>query len=345
VQIHTGAYGLRLKFTSTKETFTAILILIFTVLTGCSGIGTTPVAAPLIAGSENPASSNSNPLADTHWRLVEIQSMDDAVGVVRPDDPSLYTMRLNADGTVHMRLACRRANGSWTAEPSADPANGRFRFGLLAATKALCPPPSLDEKIAADAKYVRGYLMKDNRLYLSLFADGGIYTWEPVSELRFSKKPNAAIEEAILRASPDYTKAVVNIESAGGLARYIYNVVDLNGDGNQEALVYLLGSIFCGSGGCNLFLFSQGKQGYTLVNTFPISRLPVIVSPQKTNGWHNLIRPESGGGAPPSNVLHVFDGKHYVERQRLPGNIAPKGKRYLAGEFTYQDGIPLKPTN
>ena len=87
---------------------------------------------------------------------------------------------------------------------------------MLATTKALCPPPSLDEKIAADAKYVRGYMMKENRLYLSLFADGGIYAWEPESEVRFSKEPNAAIEEAILRTSPDYTKAVVNIGSAGG---------------------------------------------------------------------------------------------------------------------------------
>lgn len=335
---------MRPELTTIKETFAAAGVLIFTVLAGCGGVGTTPGAAPEIARSENAASSNDTLLADTKWRLVEIQSMDDAVGIVRPDDPSLYTMRLDADGTVHMRLNCNRANGLWTAEPSADPSNGVFRFGMLATTKALCPPPSLDEKIAADAKYVRGYLMKENRLYLSLFADGGIYAWGPESEVRFSKEPNAAIEEAILRASPDYTKAVVNIGGAGGLARYIYNIVDLNGDGNQEALVYLLGSIFCGSGGCNLYLFSQEKQGYTLVNTFPISRLPVIVSPQKTNGWHNLIRPEYGGGAPPSYVVHVFDGKHYVERQRLPGSIAPEGKRYLADEFTYQDGIPLEPT-
>ncbi len=334
---------MRPKFTTSKEAFAAAVILIIAVLIGCSGPGTPPGAAPEIASREDAASPIYNPLADTEWRLVEIQSMDDAVGAIRPDDPSLYTMRLNADGTVHMRLNCNRANGSWTAEPSTDPSNGRFRFGLLATTKALCPPPSLDEKIAADAKYVRGYLIKENRLFLSLFADGGIYAWEPEGEVRFSKEPNAAIEEAILRVSPDYTKDVVTIGSAGGLARYIYNIVDLNGDGNQEALVYLLGSIFCGSGGCDLFLFSQGKQGYTLVNNFPISRLPVIVSPQKTNGWHNLIRPESGGGAPPSYVVHAFNGKHYVERQRLPGNIAPKGQRYLAGEFTYKDGIPLAP--
>lgn len=331
-------------FVALQKILAAATLLILAVSLGCGGSGATPRSAPEIAGRENAAPSNYNPLADTQWRLVEIQSMDDAISAKRPDDPSLYTMRLNADGKVHMRLNCNRATGTWTAEPSADPSNGRFRFGLLATTKALCPPPRLDEKIVSDAKYVRGYLLRDNRLYLSLYADGGIYAWEPISEVRFSNEPNAAIEDAILQAVRYYTKAVADIGGAGSQVRYIYNMVDLNGDGNQEALVYLLGSIFCGSGGCDLFLFRPGKQGYTLVNKFPISRLPVIVSPHKTNGWHDLIRPESGGGALPSYVVHAYDGKHYAERHRLPGNLTPEGKRYLAGEFTFQDGIPLELT-
>jgi hypothetical protein len=41
-------------------------------------------------------------LTGTHWRLVEFQSMDDAIGAVRPEDPSLYTLRLNADGTQYV---------------------------------------------------------------------------------------------------------------------------------------------------------------------------------------------------------------------------------------------------
>jgi heat shock protein HslJ len=84
----------------------------------------------------------------TAWRLVEIQSMDDAVGTFRPDDPSLYTLRLNSDGTAAMRLNCNRATGTWTADASGDGKSGRFEFGSLATTHALCPPTSLDEKIA-----------------------------------------------------------------------------------------------------------------------------------------------------------------------------------------------------
>lgn len=282
------------------------------------------------------AAAQVSPLADTEWRLVEIRSMDDSVGIVRPDDPSLYTMRLNGDGTVAMRLNCNRANGSWSAEASAHGSSGRFEFGPLAATRALCPPPSLDERVTSQAQYVRGYLLKDGRLHLSLMADGGIHVWEPQTEVPFETVPDKTLEAAILRASPFYTRKVER-------GRYVYARVDLNGDGRDEVFVYLLGSIFCGTGGCNLLLFTEAKPGYSLVNEFPISRTPVIVAPETTSGWSDLLRLESGGGAAASYVRHTFDGKHYVRRERLPEGTAPKGKRCLAGELTFQKGIPLEP--
>jgi len=118
------------------------------------------------------------PLAGTTWRLVEFQSMDDAIGTTRPDNPSKYTMRLNGDGTVALRLNCNSASGSWSAEPASDRVSGRFMFGPLAATRALCPSPSMDQLVAKQAEYVRSYLLRDGRLYLSLLADGGILVWE-----------------------------------------------------------------------------------------------------------------------------------------------------------------------
>jgi heat shock protein HslJ len=117
------------------------------------------------------------PLAGTQWRLVEFQSMDEAQGTTRPGEGTLYTMWLHGDGTVAMQLNCNRATGSWSAKPARDGTSGRFEFGPLAATRALCPPPSMDESIVAQSAYVRSYLLKDGRLYLSLMADGGIYVW------------------------------------------------------------------------------------------------------------------------------------------------------------------------
>ena len=233
--------------------------------------------------------------------------------------------------------------GTWSAEAGPDPSSGRFAFSPLAMTRAFCPPPSLDRRVAAQAEFVRSYLLKEGRLYLSLLADGGILAWEPHAEEPFRTEPDKDLEAAILRAEPSYTRQVVEAEGGTGRARYVYGRVDLNGDGRAEVLVYLLGSIFCGTGGCNLLLFTEARDGYVLVNRFPISRLPVIVSHERTNGWNDLIRPESGGGAKASCVRHTFDGRRYVERERMPADKAPEGTKHLAGELTFDRGIPLEP--
>lgn len=117
------------------------------------------------------------PLAGTHWRLVEFQSMDDRQGITRPAEGVLYTMWLHGDGTVAMQLNCNRATGTWAVAPGSDAASGWFEFGPLAATRALCRSPGMDESIVAQSRFIRSYLLKQDRLYLSLMADGGIYVW------------------------------------------------------------------------------------------------------------------------------------------------------------------------
>jgi hypothetical protein len=111
----------------------------------------------------------------------------------------------------------------------------------------------------------------------------------------------------------------------------------------DEVLVHLLGPFFCGSGGCSLLLFTPSEGGYSLVNEFPISRLPVIVSPGRAHGWNDLVRLESGGGRPASYVRYTFDDKKYVERERTPADEAPEGKRYMSGELKSEHAIPLAP--
>lgn len=323
-------------------------VLCGTVLASCSGSSEkTPTAVPWEArgSARTPrAAGAASALAGTQWRLMEIQSMDDTQGRTKPSDPSMYTMRLNGDGSVTLRLNCNRATGTWRAEPGADASSGLFEFSPLAVTRALCPPPSLDERIASQAQYVRSYLLKDGRLYLSLMADGGIYAWEPITEAAFETTADRDLEAAVLKASPSYTKAVVDAGGSTARARYVYNRVDLNDDGREEVFVYPLGSVFCGTGGCNLLLFTGSQSGHSLINEFSISRTPVIVSGQKTRGWHDIYKLESGGGAPATYVRYEFDGTQYVERERMAAATIPEGVRYLAGELSFDKGIPLEPS-
>jgi heat shock protein HslJ len=283
-------------------------------------------------------------LAGTTWMLVELQSMDDGVGTTRPEDASRFTLRLNDDSTAAIRLDCNRATGTWIAEPSADPSNGRFEFGPLATTSAVCAPPNLDERVAAQLPFVRGYLLRDDRLYLSLMADGGILAWQPYQEHDFRAEPDGKLEAAIRAAAPYYTRELVGDDPDSRKARYVYGRVDLNGDGRDEVFAYMLGPFFCGTGGCTLFLFREAGDRYELINDFPISRLPLLVSPVESEGWHDLVRPESGGGVPASFVRHAFDGTRYVEAERRPGDEgAPEGIPILTGELSFEHGIPLEP--
>lgn len=325
------------------------LIVAAVGLVGCasSRTGTNNAnEAPPTAGSE-PGSTDEtgqterDPLAGTKWRLVELQSMSDAIGEIRPKDPSDYTLTLGSDGRATMKLDCNRATGSWTAEVSSDGYSGTFSFGLLAITNAVCRVPSMGEQIARDAPYVRGFLLRNNRLYLNLMADGGIYAWQRESPVAFEKQPDPALEAALHRASPDYTRHAV---AAGGMeARYAYGRVDLNGDGIEEVLAILIGPMFCGTGGCNLLLLKKDEDGFTVINAFPISRLPIIVSDHKTARWSDIVRPEHGGGAELSYVKHVFDGSRYVEAKRLPGDVTAEGTWLLTGEYAYETAIRLKP--
>ena len=312
------------------------------VLAGC---GSVPEQSKKPAAQAGTGPAASRPLSDTAWRLVEIQSMDDAVGTKRPDDRNKYTMQLRNDGTVTMQLNCNRASGSWTAEPSSDGSSGRFGFGPLAGTRALCPPPSLDERITGQAPFVRGYLLKNGRLHLTLMADGGIVVWEPADiEAPFVATPDTALEAAVLAAKPGYTKKVAAAGGAAEQVRYIHGRADLNGDGRAEVFVFVTGSVFCGTRGCSLMLFSEDQGRYTLVKEFPNSLPPVIVSPQRTRGWNDLVRIESGAGAAPVYVRHSFDGKTYVEAGRDPvGEVPPEGRRMLAGELGPKVGAPLMP--
>jgi hypothetical protein len=176
-------------------------------------------------------------------------------------------------------------------------------------------------------------------------ADGGIYVWEPRREVAFETTADADLDGAIRKAFPSYTRATVDVGGATGPARYVYSRIDLNNDWHDEVFVYMLGSAFCGTGGCNLLLFTRAETGYALVNDFPISRTPVIASPRKTGGWSDVFRLESGGGAPASYVRYAFDGTRYVERERTAAAAAPDGMRLLAGELTFDKGIPLEPVD
>jgi len=140
------------------------------------------IAAGMAATAANaamPAYAAGMDLAGTAWQLHAIQSMDDMQGTTKVAEPSRFTLEFGRDGHATLRLDCNRGNGAYKVAPAGDGSSGSLTFGPVATTRATCPPPHLDRRVARDLAHVRSYLLKDGRLYLSLMADGGIYEWAP----------------------------------------------------------------------------------------------------------------------------------------------------------------------
>ena len=316
------------------------------------GLIALPPLIPPTAAAQPPAGRQASPLAGSTWQLEALQSMDDAIGRRTPPNPTAYTLRFGADGTADLRLDCNRGRAPWqastaqpsTTQPSAAPSqevSGTLRFGPLALTRALCPPPSLSDTVARQLPFVRSFLLRNNRLYLSLLADGGILEWQPLPGVPYRAVLSPEEREAILAGLDPATRRELAREPNQN--RVVVSRLDLNADGREELFAYLMGPLFCGTGGCTLQLFTPGPStgGWRLVQTFPITRLPLIAAPTTSRGWRDLWRPEAGGGAPASLVRERFDGQRYRPSERRPPQPTPAGTAVLVGDPGLADGAPL----
>ncbi|NOT25650.1 MAG: META domain-containing protein [Acidobacteria bacterium] len=127
-------------------------------------------ASPLEGPSPLPAISGLN---GTSWQLVRFIGGDDTV--LLPRAGAAYTVEFGSGGELSARVDCNRGRGSWQ---SSGP--NQLQFGPLALTRALCPDQTLHDQIIRQWDFVRSYVLKDRRLFLSLMADGGVYEFEPM---------------------------------------------------------------------------------------------------------------------------------------------------------------------
>jgi hypothetical protein len=89
---------------------------------------------------------------------------------------------------------------------------------------------------------------------------------------------------------------------------------DLNGDGKPEVIVYFNDPESCGTGGCDLGIFTHRGGRFDLVTNISITRLPIRVLPTSSHRWRDLGVVVGGGGIRrPYEARLMFDGKSYPE--------------------------------
>jgi para-nitrobenzyl esterase len=132
-----------------------LLLGIILLLAACAAVAPT-----------QPQRSTPN-LSGTSWQLVKFQGSD---------DKTKYTIQFSTDGVLSARIDCNQGRGTWKSSGAS-----QLQLGPLALTRAMCPPGSLHDQIVKHWDFIRSYIIKNDHLFLSLMADGGIYEFEPVA--------------------------------------------------------------------------------------------------------------------------------------------------------------------
>ncbi len=110
-------------------------------------------------------------------------------------------------------------------------------------------------------------------------------------------------------------------------AQYDFARIDLNGDGARDALVLfrLPYTYWCGAGGCTMAVFEARGDEFILRSEIQNVRGPVMVSPQKTAGWRDIVLRLSGVNMPDRNVVLQFSRGAYpvnpVTAPTYPGRL------------------------
>jgi hypothetical protein len=154
-------------------------------------------------------------------------------------------------------------------------------------------------------------------------------------------RPDSAREKLLRRFLQQYEGNPTSSDRR--TTRYAAAFAELNGDGKDEVIVYLIDATWCGSGGCSASILAPQGAGYRLITRTTITRLPIRVLSTKTDGWHDLGVWVQGGGIQPGYEAKLrFNGTKYPSdpsvspAQRLHGKA--QGKVVIPADA---EGIPL----
>lgn len=69
---------------------------------------------------------------------------------------------------------------------------------------------------------------------------------------------------------------------------YYSKFVDLNGDGHNEAVAFVVGPEGC-TEGCDLYVLQPKGKRYQIISRIPTSKVPVYALDQRSHGWRDLV--------------------------------------------------------
>jgi hypothetical protein len=94
--------------------------------------------------------------------------------------------------------------------------------------------------------------------------------------------------------------------------KFRFQLIDLNGDNNDEAIVFVNDRRYCGSGGCLLLVLKREGTSFRIVGRTTITWPPIKVLKHQTHGWRDIaVQVHGGGVAPGYEAVLSFGGDNY----------------------------------
>ncbi len=128
-------------------------------------------AVPLLAQDATQEAAPEPELLGTGWRWQAFEGSDGSVLDV--PHPENYTLLLDADNFVGLRIDCNSGSASYTLEGQS------LTITPGVSTLMACPEGSLDSQYLAYLSQVATYVIEDGLLYLNLQMDGGNMIFAP----------------------------------------------------------------------------------------------------------------------------------------------------------------------
>jgi hypothetical protein len=130
-------------------------------------------------------------------------------------------------------------------------------------------------------------------------------------------------------------------------AQFDFAGIDLNGDGRAEAVVLFAGQDWCQRTGCSLVVFQKEQAGYRPVSHVISVRPPIMIGPESSFGWRDLMVGTGGGPAPIRTVRLGFTGKGYPANALLQpqpvSDMLAKSQQVLADSPAFTAAMAQPP--
>jgi hypothetical protein len=102
--------------------------------------------------------------------------------------------------------------------------------------------------------------------------------------------------------------------------RYELAWADLNGDRQPEAIAYISGGGYCGTGGCNLLVLTPAGRSWRIAGELSVTNPPIRLLATRTRGWRDLAVLAAGGG-----IRHAYEARLTFNGRTYPISPGDRG--------------------